>query len=367
MTRAWLLGAVLLFTTLAFAGTEPWALATAQVAVFALGVATYPRWSWAALAPAAMAAIGAAQLAFGLTAYRHATESAVIAWAAYFSILLVAREALAEKTARRKFLRAALYAGFAIAMLSTAQAFTSDGKIYWLFPARSGRPFGPFVNPDHFAAFLELLLPIALFHARGRSWGHAAIPAALYGAVIATGSRAGAILATAEILALPLLWRKPGDTWRAMALPIALAAAATATAGWQTLWSRLGDTESLLHRREIWASTASMIAQRPWIGHGLGTFDVVYPSLATFDTGRIVDHAHSDWLEWAAEAGLPAALLLAGLALASLGRALRRGWALGIHAVLLHSAVDFPMQIPALSLAVFALLGALYSGPPRDL
>jgi N-methylhydantoinase B/oxoprolinase/acetone carboxylase alpha subunit len=47
-------------------------------------------------------------------------------------------QALADARIRRSFLRATLYAGLAIAMLSTVQYFTSDGAIYWVFRVRAG-------------------------------------------------------------------------------------------------------------------------------------------------------------------------------------------------------------------------------------
>ena len=49
-------------------------------------------------------------------------------------------------------------------------------------------------------------------------------------------------------------------------------------------------------------------------GFGLGTFETVYPHFALFDIGLIVNHAHNDWLEWAAEGGVPLALALLSLA-----------------------------------------------------
>ena len=59
-------------------------------------------------------------------------------------------------------------------------------------------------------------------------------------------------------------------------------------------------------------------------------------------------------------------LMIAPLALLSLRPAIRSGWALGIHAVFLHSLVDFPLQIPAIAFLLFTLLGALYSSSERE-
>jgi O-antigen ligase len=362
------LGAVLLFATLAFAATEQWALSIAQAGIFLLGIVCAiqrkVRWHPLVLAPAGAAIVGLAQLAAGVTVYRFVTANAIVNWAAYCVLFLVSLEAFASPDARRQFLRATLYAGFAVAMLSTAQYFTSNGAIYWIFPTRSGRPFGPLVNPDHYAAFIELILPLAI-HEAGRDrtarWAHTAIAGALYGSVIASASRTGAAIATVEILALPLLMRRPASAVKVIAMSAAFAGLATAVVGWGLLWARFQEKDLFQYRREILVSTLQMIGRRPWTGFGLGSYATVYPEYATFDVGLVVDHAHNDWAEWTAEGGIPMLLLLAPLAVFTLRRATKSGWALGIHAVFLHSLVDFPMQIPAIAFLLFTLLGALYS------
>ena len=356
------LGATLLFSVLAFASTEQWALSISQTAIFLLGIVCAarraPAWHWVGLAPAAIAALGAAQLATGTTVYRFVTWNAMVNWAACFALFVVALEA-----ASGRFRQSLLYGGFAIAAVATAQSFTSGGAIYWIFPTRSGRPFGPFVNPDHYAAFVELILPLAIYEAQcdpGRRWLHTAMAGVLYGSVIASASRAGAVLATVEILALPLLAPRTGHGARILGLTALFAALATAVVGWDLLGLRLQDRDPFRYRREINASSLRMIERRPWSGFGLGTYSTVYPEFAIFDVGLVVDHAHNDWAEWTAEGGIPMLLVMAAVALASLRPAVRSRWALGIHAVFLHSLVDFPLQIPAITFLLFTLLGALY-------
>ena len=52
-----------------------------------------------------------------------------------------------------------------------------------------------------------------------------------------------------------------------------------------------------------------MIAAHPWFGVGLGAWPTVYPSYAIADFGVFANQAHSDWLEWTAEGGLPLGLV----------------------------------------------------------
>ena len=360
------LGLLLLFSVLAFASTVQWALTTLQTGIFVLGIVCAIRrnlrWHPLGFALAGVVVCGGWQLLTGSTVYRFATEKALINRAAYAVLFVVALQVFADSEIRQRFLRAALYAGCAIAVLSTVQYFTSDGAIYWIFRPRAGRPFGPFVNPDHYAAFVELILPLAIYEGRRdsrRVWLYMGMVGALYGSAIACASRAGALLVTVEILALPLLGRPLHRAAKVIAISVAIAGLAVAIAGGDALWNRFQQKDPFRYRREILGSTLHMIRQRPWTGFGLGTYATVYPEFATFDVGATVDHAHNDWAEWTAEGGVPMLVLMLSIAIATLRPALRSGWALGIHAVFLHSLVDFPLQIPAIAALLFTFVAAL--------
>jgi O-antigen ligase len=124
------------------------------------------------------------------------------------------------------------------------------------------------------------------------------------------------------------------------------------------LLERLQDPDPMRDRREIFASTAAMIAERPWTGYGLGTFATVYPEFARFDPGAVVEHAHNDWLEWAAEGGWPYAALWLLLALATLRPAVESIWGI---AVFLHALVDYPLARLGVAAWLFILVGVLES------
>ncbi len=95
----------------------------------------------------------------------------------------------------------------------------------------------------------------------------------------------------------------------------------------------------------------------------------------TVDVVRLYDHAHNDYLESAAEWGIPLALLAWGFVLWRFSRAVtiflvsrdpeRRGLALGcsaaIFSILTHSLVDFTLQLPALLMLFCAILGLAWS------
>jgi O-antigen ligase len=186
----------------------------------------------------------------------------------------------------------------------------------------------------------------------------------MYASVIASASRAGALLATIEVLVvLALALRKRLISRRrlglAMVAILASAVVFTSVVGWRALLDRFKQPDPFVHRREMLQSSLAMARERPWTGFGLGSFQEVYPAYATFDIGLIVNHAHNDWAEWLAEGGVPFLLLLASVALWSVGPAFRSIWGLGLLSVFLHALVDYPMQRLGLAIWVFVLLATL--------
>ena len=118
-------------------------------------------------------------------------------------------------------------------------------------------------------------------------------------------------------------------------------------------------------RRELDISSLHMIADHPWFGTGAGTWPVAYPKYAIVDAGLFANQAHCDWLQWAAEGGIPLTVLLAGLFVwavrSSLNGPYPRIWGLGIVSVFIHACVDYPFSRPALGswcIVMLALLAA---------
>ncbi|MDH3273556.1 MAG: O-antigen ligase family protein [Gammaproteobacteria bacterium] len=126
-------------------------------------------------------------------------------------------------------------------------------------------------------------------------------------------------------------------------------------------------------RDEVSRDTLAIVRDFPLTGTGAGSFYSTYPM---YNSGEVAPafyrHAHNDYLQFASEFGLPALAVLAFSVLASFWAAVsaqiaRRdrllqgmGFAttMGIVALLIHSAVDFNLQIPA-NAAMFVVLMAL--------
>lgn len=129
--------------------------------------------------------------------------------------------------------------------------------------------------------------------------------------------------------------------------------------------------EALDERLRAADAALAMVAARPLLGFGGGTFYVAFPPFKSSEHRLgFYDHAHNDYVELAADTGLPGLLLLVLLVLATAWRAFRllgrdddplaRGVAAGVLMAIcfigLHSLVDFNLQIPANALTFTVLL-----------
>ncbi len=125
-------------------------------------------------------------------------------------------------------------------------------------------------------------------------------------------------------------------------------------------------------RIEVSRSTLNLLKDYPIVGSGGGSFHAAYSRYRPETVVSYYDHAHEDYLEFAAETGLVGLGLLGMTVLMSLWAALTalyrrrdplmRGMAfasvMGTIALLIHSTVDFNLQIPS-NAAMFMVILAL--------
>lgn len=196
-------------------------------------------------------------------------------------------------------------------------------------------------------------------------------------AIFMTGSRAGVGLSLlAMIASFTLFFRK--DLPLRTGIGISLASGVVVALGLlQLLGGQVSsrfDSQGLVDegRIEAWKSTLHIIADNPWFGTGLGTFQWAFPSYRSPEISirGIWDAAHSTPLELASEVGIPMALLVAlgwGVMLTILAWGLfkrRRDMVIPLAAAataglsLLHSFLDFTLQVPGYSIPFFVLFGA---------
>ncbi len=299
---------------------------------------------------------GCLQLVSGRTVNRFATERATVQWMTWLALYYVAVCQLGNPRIAQRLRTVMVWFGCGLALEAVLQAYLSPGDAFGLFPTGYHEyVMGPIVYHTHYAAFIEIVLPVALYRALidvRRPFVFLGASAILLASLVVSASRGGLLMAAGEVALVVALcqWKRP-EAGRRMLPLLAMLAGVTALlaliVGFATATERFHSEALMAGRRQFALSTVHMIREHPFMGWGLGSWPSVYPAFATFDPGAVVNQAHTDWLQWTAEGGLPVGLAMLALAAWALRPALRSIWGIGFLAVLVHALFDYPFSRPA--------------------
>lgn len=264
--------------------------------------------------------------------------------------------------------------------------------------ADGGRAIGTFANPNHFANYIAMTVPLTVLFLRqattastteaGERGGRQSIAVVLgivlfllLAAVLASNSRGGTVTTlVVTMLAVWLLSRRRSHRrehrWGIVGV-VALLALVAIAVGVDALLSRFEADKTGYFAGDRWQMVVSAWhgAMVFWpFGSGMGTFAAVYPAFHPVGLRGFVEHAHNDYVQLLMEGGL----LVVALAIVALGLVVRQSIALvrraqrsgldsaallqascglGLLAVVLHSWVEFNLRIPANAILATFLLG----------
>jgi len=387
---------LLMFGPLAFGAVEEWAVfalragaavlfllwATKQLVLGSVRLQDNPSYLPAAL----FALLVAGQTVLGLTGYRYASLHEGMNYAAYGMLLLVAGETLAQPRPWRKFLIVLAGFGFALALFAVLQDFSGTDRLYWIRKpvAVAGIIYGPYVNHNHYAGLMEMLVPAAIVLGLGERGGKRALfvfAAVLMGAsVFLSRSRGGSLALILELAFLAVCLSRMRNGRRGFPL----LAGTGGLIGAMLLWigsarviRRMVETQDSF-RVAIDADCLRMWTHHPLLGFGFGTFPTVYPQFRSFYTHVFVNQAHNDYLQLLVETGLIGFCLAAWFLVAIYragfnkleqpdvgeSRILNLAALTAISGLLVHSLVDFNLHIPA-NAALFFVLCGVAAAPVR--
>lgn len=283
-----------------------------------------------------------------------------------------------------------------IALVGIGQAYI--GRLFWQRGA-----FGPFVNRNHFAGFLEMGVALAGGLMIGRVakqvwmavYGSCAL--AMCAGIGLSASRGGVLALAASIvflvlIAIPTFFhsREQGKARRAgmvirSAAALLIGAGAILGAvflvgseGLVANFSQLqAETQGELpaserfSRRDIWRATTELIKDHPMTGVGLGAFQFAYTRYDQSSGIQRVEQSHNDYLQIVADGGfiggfiaLVFVVLLFARGVSTLQthnrqkRAVVMGALAGCFAIAVHSFVEFNLQITS-NAQLFLALAAL--------
>jgi O-antigen ligase len=393
---------LLAFAVLAFGSVEVWSQSVVEIGAALLllgwiGLVLFRRepeivWSplnWAILG---VCAVGILQLLFHFSAYPFLTRAELLRAVAAWIIFFLATQAFRSRAELQGLAWFVMLFCFLVSLLAIAQYFTAGDQIFWFRDAGSGlKPFGPYVNRNHFGGFVELTLPTGLGLLMFRGLRRDLVPIGTVlvlvpiSAVVLSSSRGGIIGVAAEIcmLAVFRLSRRKSDKLRMGPVAVAIVAAVLLI-GWIGASNALarftpGRTTgvSLGKRVAMSRGAINIFRAHPVFGSGLGTIVAVYPRFETMYDSKLVDHVHDDYAETLAETGILGGLCGAAFLLilfrgafqnltaeqGHFSRALHAGSTAAVVGMLLHSFVDFNLHIAANAL-LFLVQASVVMTPP---
>jgi hypothetical protein len=300
----------------------------------------------------------------------------------------------------RRLATAVCINGFALAFFGLIQFFSSPPQtLFWIFPV-GNRPFGPFINRDHFAFYINLciglsgglwlsllpkkerqppvlglldwlLRPLEILNTPAALWVSVGLIFMLGGLVLSLSR--GAILSL--IAALAIFCAARIIRARRVEVPdagLVLGILVLAVIAWFGLNSVMAHLATIWkgdpledQRLPAWFDGLRIAKEFPLLGSGFGSFldvDIMYRQRAIGPHSGW-ENAHNDYLEALVEGGivrLGLSLLVIFLVYRQGIRALRRlegrssrglviGALFGFTTIVLHSFVDFGLHVQAIA------------------
>jgi len=350
-----------------------------------------------------------------ISIYPRATLMELLRFATYVLFYIIAIQFLADRSLLKKTI--AVIAGFAalLSLVAIIEFITESlnyplphDKIFWFKElSHGGTPMGPYVNRNHYAGLMEMIFPLALsmflayrpriiklsfkkkiaaFFNQKRInqhffYGTAAILIAT--SVLMSLSRGGILSLSISMIifsALVIFKAKQKKAGLFIGFIVIIILFLTGTSGWDAIFKRfesLQNQSGLIYdnRLIIWEDSLKIIQDFPLVGTGTGTLEKIYPLYRSFPGDDVLEHAHNDFLEFFCTGGIILPVLMSWCLFSILYPSAesfikRREWSsillftgciTSVSAILIHSFVDFNMQIGANGLYFFLVLALIVS------
>lgn len=255
---------------------------------------------------------------------------------------------------------------------------------------------GTLGNTDHFAFFLEMILPLVIsllfikinffssnlnlrerfvsaFNADKKVMGYVVVVLLLGTGIYLTGSRAGVVTMGLSFLIfaqLTFFLKQSSSVRRRLKLIFISFTLIAVFIGLQSTIGRFLSTRIESSGRFLrWPNTLEMVADYPVFGTGFGTYRYAYFLYDTDQGGNWSTHAHNDFLEVLSDGGVIGSILfflLIGMIIYSIFRMWNErkhpvvkmigiGILTSLFAVVFHSFFDFSLRIPS-NVLIFVLI-----------
>ena len=336
-----------------------------------------------------------------LSIYSHATKIEIFKFLTYVCVFLLVANNIKEKRQIEHLAIIIITVGFFMAILGIIQGISH--KNVW-FPqlTQAGHSFGPYVNKNHFAGYMEICIPLSLgfltayfTHFRKEHWRKLIekepqiakfilltfVTIILVGSLFFSLSRGGIVsflLSMVFLLDLFLI-RKENKGIKILIVFLTVSAIFLIWLGIDPIIARLSSLltpyESIMPRGEVWEDSYQIIKDFPILGTGLGTYQYIFPKYKDKTGIGLYEHAHNDYVEYLSDTGILGSLLFFGSIIYFLIKCLKiwkqrhypyvlglcLGGIIGTVSILFHSFVDFNLHVPANISVLFIVLALTHN------
>lgn len=391
---------LLIFTALARASVQPWAITIIHIitlvalTAFLLEKTLTREFKWVKTPLdkpfVALAVLCLLSSAFSLN--KNTSLRSIILLLNYLTIFYLTIRTIRTRAQLRHLVYLIIGIGAFLSLFGLFKYFGANPFPWWDYSdiqQSTERLSATFGNPDHLAGYMEMAIPLTLgFFITGFSAGKRVlmvyIAVILLAALILSLSRGGwfGLLAGLSFIFLALMKdrhfkkKKLVGSITGGLLAVALIVLSTTPVVERILTMTERTPETNLHSRLLgWQGVVKMINAHPLVGTGPGTFASAFTQYQPAGLAKQRYMAHNDYLHFIAEIGLPLIIVMVWMIMALYRKGFKKlknrsrlvrgttlGAMAGITAILIHSASDFNLHIPANAL-LFTVLTAIVAAP----
>jgi Lipid A core - O-antigen ligase and related enzymes len=270
---------------------------------------------------------------FAFSIYKHDSFYALIRLSAYIGLYYLVVNEFGHGM-RKRLVQLAIWIGAGLSAYGLLQYFGVFAHSWW---APSRFLAATYVNHNHFAGYLELVIPAAIAITLRRK-NKLFVTAALIimsAAFILTQSRGAWISLAVSLAVMAVMMIRKGSSGRKTMLVLTLVILAAASLLYftkDTVSSRIGtftdiregEDSSAESRIKVWQGAAGMIKERPLTGFGIGDFDAGFYRYRPEGFNSRAVYTHNDYLQMASEMGVFAPFIMLWIFIAAIREGFRK-------------------------------------------
>ena len=346
-----------------------------------------------------------------ISIFPRATMMEFFRFSSYILFYITAVQLLSDRSLLKRTVTAVVWFGAILAFIVIIEFITrslaypvSQNKILWIRQSIQGTSsVGPYLNANHYAGLMEMIFPLslslfllyqpvmpqkglkenisALFLPQtiGRHYLYGLAAVLIASSIFVSLSKGGIVTLFFSVCFFSVLMFKKTNqkkTGGVVGFVFATVILLAASNSWDFILGEFGDIQNALASRlHRWTDSTRIINDFPLFGSGIGTFENIYPKYRTFPGDDILEFVHNDYIGFLCTGGAAIVVVMGFGLCVILFKSFRNyqkrherysiylfmGCLTSVVSILLHSFVDFNMQIGANGLYFFFILALAVS------